>query len=78
MNFVTDYILKNPPVLLGIIAMIGLLVQRKPFAEVVKGTLTASFGMVALTAGVNMLVGTIAPINAAVQTQLGCCVRWTL
>ncbi len=27
--------------------------------------------MVALTAGVNMLVGTIAPINAAVQTQLG-------
>lgn len=71
MNFVTDYILKNLPVLLGIIAMIGLLVQRKPFAEVVKGTLTASFGMVALTAGVNMLVGTIAPINAAVQTQLG-------
>lgn len=71
MSFVTDHILKNPPVLLGLIAMIGLIVQRKPFAEVVKGSLTAAFGMVALTAGVNMLTGTIAPINTAVQTQLG-------
>lgn len=57
MSFVTDHILKNPPVLLGLIAMIGLIVQRKPFAEVVKGSLTAAFGMVALTAGVNMLTG---------------------
>lgn len=71
MSFITDYVLKNPPVLLGIISMIGLLIQRKSFSEIVKGTMTAAFGMVILTAGVNMLVGTIAPINAAVQTQLG-------
>lgn len=71
MLFIAENILKNPPVLLGIIAMIGLIIQRKTFSEVVKGTLTAAFGMVILTAGVNMLVGTIAPINAAVQSQLG-------
>lgn len=71
MSFITDHILKNPPVLLGLIAMIGLLVQRKSISEIIKGTMTAAFGMVILTAGVNMLVGTIAPINAAVQTQLG-------
>ena len=71
MSFITDHILKNPPVLLGLIAMIGLLVQRKSISEIVKGSMTAAFGMVILTAGVNMLVGTIAPINAAVQTQLG-------
>ncbi|MGX7132066.1 PTS ascorbate transporter subunit IIC [Enterococcus songbeiensis] len=71
MNFITEHILKNPPVLLGIIAMIGLIVQRKPISEIIKGSLTAAFGMVALTAGVNMLVGTIAPINTAVQTELG-------
>lgn len=51
--------------------MIGLLLQRKPIAEVIKGTLTAAFGMVILSAGVNMLVGAIAPINTAVQTQMG-------
>lgn len=71
MDFMTNFILKNPPVLLGIIAMIGLLLQKKSISEIVKGTLTAAFGMVILTAGVNMLVGTIAPINTAVQTQLG-------
>ena len=71
MNFISEHILKNPPVLLGLIAMLGLIIQRKSFSETVKGVLTAAFGMVALTAGVNMLVGTISPINVAVQTQLG-------
>ncbi|MDT2596931.1 PTS ascorbate transporter subunit IIC [Enterococcus dongliensis] len=71
MSFITDHILKNPPVLLGLIAMIGLVIQRKSISEIIKGSMTAAFGMVILTAGVNMLVGTIAPINVAVQTQLG-------
>lgn len=71
MGFITDHILKNPPVLLGLIAMIGLVIQRKSVSEIIKGSMTAAFGMVILTAGVNMLVGTIAPINVAVQTQLG-------
>ncbi|MFW7433078.1 PTS ascorbate transporter subunit IIC [Vagococcus carniphilus] len=71
MDFITNFILKNPPVLLGLIAMIGLILQRKSISEIVKGSLSAAFGMVTLTAGVNMLVGTIAPINSAVQSQLG-------
>ena len=71
MDFITEHILKNPPVLLGLIALIGLLIQRKPFAEVIKGTFTAAFGMVILSSGVSMLVGAIAPINTAIQTQLG-------
>ncbi|EPI00745.1 MULTISPECIES: PTS ascorbate transporter subunit IIC [unclassified Enterococcus] len=71
MNFLTDHILRNPPVLLGLIAMLGLILQRKNFSEIIKGSMSAAFGMVILTAGVNMLVGTIAPINVAVQTQLG-------
>lgn len=71
MSFITDYILKNPPVLLGLIAMIGLILQRKPFAEIIKGSISAAFGMVILTTGVNMLTATISAINTAVQTQLG-------
>lgn len=71
MLFIAENILKNAPILLGIIAMLGLIIQRKSFSEIVKGTLTAAFGMIILNAGVNMLVGTIAPINAAVQAKLG-------
>lgn len=70
-NFISQGILQNPPVLLGLIAMIGLIVQKKPFAEIVKGTFSAAFGMVILTAGVNMLTGVVSNINTAVQAKMG-------
>lgn len=70
MNFITDNILKNPPVLLGLIAVLGLVIQRKNLSEIIKGGLTAAFGMVILTAGVDMLVGAIAPINDAFSATL--------
>lgn len=71
LNFISQSILQNPPVLLGLIAMIGLIVQKKPFAEIVKGSFGAAFGMVILTEGVNMLTGVISNINNAVQTKMG-------
>ncbi|WP_054950394.1 PTS ascorbate transporter subunit IIC [Numidum massiliense] len=70
MDFIANQILKNPPVLLGLIAAIGLIVQRKSFSDIVKGSLAAAFGMVLLSKGVEMLVGTIAPINTAFQGAL--------
>ena len=71
MGFITTNILRNPPVLLGLIAMLGLILQKKSIAEIVKGTLLAAFGMVILNAGVGMLVGSISPINAAFQSMAG-------
>lgn len=68
MNFITTYILRNPPVLLGLIAMLGLILQKKSFAEVIKGTMLAAFGMLILTTGVNILCAAIAPINSAFQS----------
>ena len=70
-SFVLNNVLRNAAVLLGLIAMLGLLLQRKSLADVVKGSLMAAFGMVILTEGVSILIGTIAPINAAVQSSMG-------
>lgn len=70
-DFILNNILQDPPVLLGLIAMIGLIVQKKPVAEIVKGSVSAAFGMVILTEGVNMLTGVVAAINTAVQTKMG-------
>jgi PTS system ascorbate-specific IIC component len=53
--------------LLGLIAGLGLVLQGKNGADVVKGMLLAAFGMIILDTGVGMLVGTIAPINGAFQ-----------
>lgn len=71
MNFITDHILRNPPILLGLIALIGLVMQRKSISDIIKGTLSAAFGMIALSTGVSMLVKAILPLNQAVQVQLG-------
>ncbi|MDN6290552.1 MAG: PTS ascorbate transporter subunit IIC [Tetragenococcus koreensis] len=67
LDFLTDYILRNPPVLLGIIAAIGLIIQRKNIADVIKGSMSAAFGMFILDTGVGLIVGTILPINSAFQ-----------
>lgn len=65
MNFITQNVLRNPPVLLGLIALIGLLLQKKSASDIIKGSLMAAFGMIILDTGVGMLVGTISPINDA-------------
>lgn len=71
MQFIIQNIIQNPPILLGLIAALGLIIQRKPIADVVKGTLLAAFGMVILDMGVGVLVGSIAPINSAFTSIVG-------
>lgn len=71
LKFISNDILQDPPVLLGLIAMLGLIVQKKSVAEVVKGSMSAAFGMIILTEGVNMLTGVVAAINTAIQTKMG-------
>ncbi|MFT8356163.1 PTS ascorbate transporter subunit IIC [Bifidobacterium aquikefiri] len=71
LDFISNNILQDPPILLGLIAMVGLIVQRKSIADIIKGSISAAFGMVILTEGVNMLTGVVAAINTAVQTKMG-------
>ena len=66
MNAIINSIFRNPPVLLALISAIGLILQRKKIADVIKGSILAAVGMVILDAGVGMLVGSIVPINNAV------------
>lgn len=68
MDFLTNNILRNPPILLAIIAIIGLVLQKKSLSDIIKGALLTAFGMVILDAGVGMLVGSILPINSAFQS----------
>ncbi|SFO93521.1 PTS ascorbate transporter subunit IIC [Salibacterium halotolerans] len=70
MAFITENILRNPPVLLGLIAALGLIVQRKNIADIVKGAFIAAFGMLILDTGVGLITGTISPINTAFQEAI--------
>jgi len=51
------------PILLGFIAAIGLIAQRKSVTEVLRGAFMAAFGMAILLIGVDTLVGSIVPLN---------------
>lgn len=70
LGFLTDNILRNPPILLGLIATLGLVVQRKNISEIIQGSLSAAFGMYIIDAGVGIIAGSIAPINDAFQEGL--------
>lgn len=69
-NFLTNNILRNPPILLGLIAVLGLLIQRKSVSEIIQGSLSAAFGMFIIETGVGIIAGSIAPINNAFQAGL--------
>lgn len=60
--FILD-ILKVPSVLVGLIALVGLLAQRKPFADVVKGTIKTILGFIVLGGGAGVLVGSLNPLG---------------
>ena len=61
-KFIVD-ILKVPAILVGLIAMVGLLAQRKSFADTVKGTVKTILGFLVLGGGATVLVSAITPLG---------------
>lgn len=62
LNFIIQLI-TEPAILLGIIALIGLVVQKKGFQEVIKGTFKTILGILILTAGAGLVASHIDPFS---------------
>lgn len=62
LNFIIQLI-TEPAILLGIIALIGLVVQRKGFQEVIKGTFKTILGILILTAGAGLVASHVDPFS---------------
>ncbi|WP_062238826.1 PTS ascorbate transporter subunit IIC [Fictibacillus sp. FJAT-27399] len=60
-------ILSQPAVLVALISFIGLLLQKKPASEVVKGTTKSFLGFLVIAAGANILVGALDPFGKMFQ-----------
>lgn len=69
LNFVVD-ILKVPSVLVGLIALIGLVAQKKSFSDVVKGTIKTILGFIVLGGGATVLVGSLNPLGGMFEHAL--------
>ncbi len=70
-DFITNSILRNPPVLLGLIVALGLILQKKSFGDIIKGAFLAAIGMVIIDTGVGIIAGIIAPISGAFTIATG-------
>ena len=58
LQFVFD-ILKVPAVLVGVVALIGLIAQKKPLADTIRGTIKTILGFIVLGGGAGVLVGSL-------------------
>ncbi|MFC0673653.1 PTS transporter subunit IIC [Brachybacterium hainanense] len=70
-RLVTDNLFGQVSILIGLIALIGLILQRRPVDEVVAGTLRATIGVVILNIGVEIFVGGLAAFQAIVSSAMG-------
>lgn len=68
---IANNIFNQVPLLIGLIALVGLLLQRKPVETVVGGTLRAVVGVVILTLGVDVFVGGLVAFQAIVSSAVG-------
>lgn len=62
LNFILD-ILKTPAILVGLVALIGLVALKKPTTEVVKGTVKTIMGFLVLGGGAGIVVGALEPFG---------------
>lgn len=70
LNLLRD-ILSTPAILVGILALVGLLALRSPLPDVVSGTLKTIIGFLVLTGGAGILIGALEPLGKMVEEGLG-------
>lgn len=61
-HFIIFQILDQAPIFLGIIALVGLLLQKKKFSEVFEGVVKTIVGIIILNVGADTISGSITPI----------------
>ena len=67
--FVTE-LFQLPAVILGVIALAGLLLLRKPASEVVTGTFKTVLGMLIIGVGIGAIIGALEPIQAMFEAGI--------
>lgn len=63
--------LSNPTILIALIVLIGLLMQKKPAADCIKGTIKTIVGFTLISSGAGIVQTAIGPLNTMMQGALG-------
>lgn len=67
-SYLSTNIFKQPTLFIGLIAFIGLLLQRKGISNVIKGTFKTIIGVIILFVGVNLIGTSVSPLSSGLGT----------
>ncbi len=70
-NFLINEVFVQAPIFLGIIALVGLLLQRRAARDVLEGTIKVIVGIVILNAGINVFLGSLLPLTTLLNSSFG-------
>jgi PTS system ascorbate-specific IIC component len=71
LTFVADNIFGQVPILIGLITLVGLLLQRRRFEDVLAGALRATVGVVVLFIGVEIFSGGLTSFQTVLASATG-------
>lgn len=71
LNFIVNEIFGEASIFLGLIALIGLLLQKKEIQEIVTGTVKTIIGILVLNAGMSVFLGSLLPITDLLSRGIG-------
>jgi len=69
--WIANNIIGQPPILLGIIAFIGLVLQRKPIEDIISGTIKVMIGLILMILGATIFVEAVLGYQAAIAGAFG-------
>lgn len=67
-NYLASNIFKQPSLFIGLIALVGLVLQGKNLGDTIKGTFKAIIGVIILFIGVNLIGTAVTPLSSAFAT----------
>ncbi len=70
-NFLIQEVFIQAPIFLGLVALIGLLLQKRDADEVLEGTVKTVVGIVILNAGIGVFLGSLLPLTSLLNNSFG-------
>lgn len=71
LRFLATEILGKPPILVGLVACLGLILQRKPIHVIISGTIKTIVGFLILSIGAGVIVNVLSPIGPLLGKTFG-------
>lgn len=71
-NFIVDNILTQAPITIGLIALLGLVLQRKSVGQTISGTFKTILGFMVLSAGSAVIVQALTFFVRFLPKDTGC------